>query len=71
VARWLQPPLTTIRQPIQEIGRKAAELLIRQIESGEREPTTTLFPGNLVLRQSVLPLKEVMTAQQVCPVLRP
>jgi LacI family transcriptional regulator len=71
VARWLQPPLTTIRQPIQEIGRKAAELLIRQIESGEREPTTTLFPGNLVLRQSVLPLKEVMAAQQVCPVLRP
>jgi DNA-binding LacI/PurR family transcriptional regulator len=59
-AQWLQPPLTTIRQPIREIGIKAAEILIRQIASGTREESTTFFEGTVVQRRSVIPLREVM-----------
>lgn len=59
-AQWLQPPLTTIRQPIREIGIKAAEILVRQIASGIREENTIYFEGTIVERQSVIPLREVM-----------
>ena len=46
------PPLTTIRQPVREIGMRAAKLLIQQIESGTRTPERVIFPGELVQRDS-------------------
>ena len=46
------PPLTTVRQPIAELGTAMTRLLLDRIEG--REPTTrsTVLPVELVLRQS-------------------
>lgn len=54
-ARWVQPMLTTVRQPVAEIGMKAAELLIARIETGARLEGITLLGGELVRRESVAP----------------
>ena len=54
-----QPPLTTVRQPMQEIGSRAAEMLIREIETGARDISANIFPGTLVMRSSVASVKEV------------
>ena len=59
MAQWVTPPLTTLRQPTRQIGAKAAELLIDQIETGKRGREIVLFPAEMVVRQSVAPPKEV------------
>lgn len=46
------PGLTTIRQPIDEMARFAAETLIAAIERGETQPVTRIFPAELVRRGS-------------------
>jgi LacI family xylobiose transport system transcriptional regulator len=38
VARWAGPPLTTIRQPLQEMAQEAAKLVVRL----RKEPTQTV-----------------------------
>lgn len=48
-ARWLTPELTTIRQPIDELGRQAVRLLHRQIE-GEQVSFSNLLSVELVER---------------------
>src|SRR4030042_1107959 len=45
------PPLTTVRQPIYEIGREAAKMILHWIRSGEK-PKNVLLPTRLVTRQS-------------------
>ena len=50
------PPLTTVAQPHQEKGRLAAEQLIDAIErGGTGEPSRTLLPTELVVRDSTAP----------------
>jgi DNA-binding LacI/PurR family transcriptional regulator len=51
LARYTDPPLTTIRQPIIEIGRLMARQLLALVNGEEIEPTVTL-PTDLVLRAS-------------------
>jgi LacI family transcriptional regulator, xylobiose transport system transcriptional regulator len=55
VARWVGPPLTTIRQPLTEMAEAAARLVI-SISRGD-EPTTLRLDlaTSLVLRQSTAP----------------
>lgn len=53
-----QPPLTTIRQPIVEIGARAAEVLLNQIANDGRDPVRIAFPGTLIKRASVAVIKE-------------
>lgn len=51
----LDPPLTTIAQPFQDIGRAAAKLLARRIR-GERGYVQHLtIPPQLIVRESVAP----------------
>ncbi len=64
-ARLADPPLSTLHQPLHDIGSKAAEVLIRQIETGKRETQTTLFPVTLVERQSVAPMGETPEQERV------
>jgi DNA-binding LacI/PurR family transcriptional regulator len=54
-AQWVMPPLTTFRQPMRQIGAKAAELVVKQIETGKRIRDVVLFSADLVVRQSVAP----------------
>jgi LacI family transcriptional regulator len=51
-AELVDPPLTTIRQPVAEMGRVAFERLLAQINKTDAEPLTRL-PVRLVIRKSV------------------
>lgn len=53
VSGWIQPGLTTVRQPFLEVGRRAAQLLITSIEGQERSgPLRELVTPVLVNRES-------------------
>lgn len=59
LARYCIPPLTTIRQPVVEMGRRAASLLIDKIE-GKDEPcgqALILPPEGLIARGSTAPVR--------------
>jgi DNA-binding LacI/PurR family transcriptional regulator len=51
-AEYFTPPLTTVRQNFNEMGRRSLLLLLEQIESGVREPTRETVPPELVVRAS-------------------
>jgi LacI family transcriptional regulator len=52
-ARHLTPTLTTVRQPVDAVGRMAAEMLSQMIE-GDRSGTAEItVPTELIVRQSV------------------
>ena len=51
VARHLHPPLTTVRQPMQELGAKAFNVLYSRINGAASEPEIVL-PVHLVIRES-------------------
>lgn len=57
LARYTDPPLTTVRQPIYDLGRIAVQLLLRQLEEGNREPQRVILPTELVIRSSCGALK--------------
>jgi LacI family transcriptional regulator len=46
------PPLTTVEQPIQQMGREAVRLLLELIEDPTRGTTQVILPTRLVVRQS-------------------
>jgi DNA-binding LacI/PurR family transcriptional regulator len=50
IARTAEPPLTTVRQPIQALGHEMARMLVRLI--GGEEPTPLVLPTHLVVRAS-------------------
>lgn len=54
VASCIRPPLTTVHVPITELGSKAAEHLIRAIESKDETQLTAnmVLPTGLVIRES-------------------
>ncbi|MFD9424408.1 MULTISPECIES: LacI family DNA-binding transcriptional regulator [unclassified Streptomyces] len=47
-----EPPLTTVRQPIEAMGRAAVDLLCAQIRGGEAHSGELLFEPELVVRGS-------------------
>lgn len=53
-ARFVNPPMSTVRQQAYEIGARAGELLLERIQdhAGERTPRLTLLPTELVIRAS-------------------
>ncbi len=51
LSRYSDPPLTTVRAPIEEAGRAAATQLLRLIH-GEPADALTLLPTELVIRES-------------------
>ncbi len=50
-ARFFDPPLTTIRQPTQDIGVTMAQLVLR-LAAGKEVEQVTLLPTELVIRKS-------------------
>lgn len=57
-----QPALTTVLQPRAEIGRLAAESVLRQLAGGPPETEVARLPCRLVLRQSVVAVPQGATA---------
>ncbi len=55
VAQLISPSLTTIRQPIAELGRRAATLAIGAIEDRDSEPCREVLPVRLIVRGSTVP----------------
>ncbi|MEU6853243.1 LacI family DNA-binding transcriptional regulator [Actinacidiphila alni] len=49
-ARHTSPPLTTIRQPIEALGREMTRMLVRLIN--DEKPTSLILPTELVIRES-------------------
>jgi LacI family transcriptional regulator len=53
IAEFFEVPLTTVRQPMQEIGRKAAEVLLEKIRSGrDHEVQRIVLKPRLTIRSS-------------------
>jgi DNA-binding LacI/PurR family transcriptional regulator len=51
VAAYADPPLTTVRQPIQDLGRGLARQLLRLLD-GEDVEDAYMLPTQLVIRES-------------------
>ena len=50
-SRYLTPPLTTVRAPIETAGREAVRQLISLIQTGKAEPEI-LLPTEVIIRRS-------------------
>lgn len=51
----MHPPLTTVRQPMVEMGRLAAQMLLRCINDPERAPERLILKTELIVRASCAP----------------
>ena len=60
-AQYFLPPLTTVRQDFDEIGVRSLQLLVRQIQTGRRLPSSPRVEPELIVRASTA----------VAPVRRP
>jgi DNA-binding LacI/PurR family transcriptional regulator len=52
---WMSPPLTTIRQPLREMGSIAVDLLLQQITGEQLKSLRVELATSLVVRQSCAP----------------
>jgi LacI family transcriptional regulator len=46
------PAITTVQQPLQEMGRQAAEILLRFIQDKDLSPERRILPVQLIVRES-------------------
>jgi GntR family transcriptional regulator of arabinose operon len=71
IASLLQPGLSTIRPPLEDLGTQAVRLLAQQIEAGKTEGYGIILPSQVVERESVRPLhaqdREAPVALQAQP----
>jgi DNA-binding LacI/PurR family transcriptional regulator len=51
IARYAEPPLTTVRQPVEEMGRQMTRLLLAKI-AGEAAGMSVILQTELVVRAS-------------------
>jgi LacI family transcriptional regulator len=52
ISRFINPPLTTVRQPHEEMARAGIELLLRLMQDDPTETTQVLLQPELMIRQS-------------------
>ncbi|HZD11019.1 MAG TPA: substrate-binding domain-containing protein, partial [Candidatus Binatia bacterium] len=52
LGQYLQPPLTSVRQPIAEVGERVVDLLLRQIRGEEIAQKGVLLKPELIVRAS-------------------
>jgi LacI family repressor for deo operon, udp, cdd, tsx, nupC, and nupG len=53
MARYAFPPLTTIRQPMSEIGRRTVKLMIDILEGRQHQVVSVTLRHRLIVRHSV------------------
>lgn len=58
LAKYCYPPLTTMAQPLDEIGNQAVDLLVGEIESKITRKQRVMLSAELVIRDSTGPLKK-------------
>ncbi len=58
VSRWASPPLTTVKQPLTEMGRTAAQMLGDLIEGGPLRTNRVELSTELHLRDSTAPVRK-------------
>lgn len=58
IARIAVPAITTVRQPLEEIGRMAATLLTRMIDGQKVDPIRLEMGTRLVVRDSTAPVRQ-------------
>jgi LacI family transcriptional regulator len=54
VSKHAQPPLTTVRQPVYEIGRRSCAMLIQLMTGETLDESQVLLQPELVIRQSTM-----------------
>jgi len=54
-APFVYPKLTTVRQPLEQMGQVAAKILLEQIEDRSRPPQRVTLATQLVIRDSCGP----------------
>lgn len=64
VAQWLQPPLTTVRQPLEEMAREAIRSAVELIEGADSEFSRIELATSLVVRSSTSPPRSASVSQQ-------
>jgi DNA-binding LacI/PurR family transcriptional regulator len=52
ITSLIDPPMTTVEQPSFDMGKRAAELLIDEIEGRLCKPVTVVLDGKLIIRES-------------------
>ena len=52
VARFLTPALTTVRQPLAEIGAVAARLVVDRVAGRRKKPISAVLPTEILIRSS-------------------
>jgi LacI family transcriptional regulator len=55
MSRWASPPLTTVRQPLEEMGRHAARMVADMIASRPLGSLRVELATRLVVRSSTAP----------------
>jgi DNA-binding LacI/PurR family transcriptional regulator len=55
ISQYLNPPLTTVRQPMAAMGRLAMETLLRLLAKEEKSTQILKVPGELIVRESTMP----------------
>ena len=50
--RHLAPPLTTVRQPMYELGQRAVQAVLARVVDRSTEPREVVLPTELVVRRS-------------------
>jgi DNA-binding LacI/PurR family transcriptional regulator len=56
-AAYFCPPLTTVRQNFEQVGRRSLEVLLRQVEGTGADDLDVIVEPELVVRQSSAPLR--------------
>ena len=52
LARLVSPPLTTVHQPMRELGARCVTLLLDRLSGDEGPPRAVVVPTALVVRES-------------------
>ena len=53
VSQWLEPQLATMKQPCQEIGQKAVQILLAMLTGGNRDTHQIVLPPQWIEGASI------------------